>query len=268
MISGKPVKSSIAPDVEPGVARAPCAVPPVETISTPSSARPRAKSTMPRLSETDSSARRTRTSPGCRDVRLPAMAPSIVKAPAGKTRDMTSAGPRRGVVRSADQLEEDLGASRGQLDDARPLRTPRTTGAPERRRRRRTRRTGADDAGATRPSARAEHAPRRSQAELRSARAARRRAPRTERVAASQLRRRGSRQPLLGARRRRSDAATAEQRGRPGPPARPPRSRDQTATGHLRLRAGPRRPDNASSRGSCARRPIAVHDDDVARRRS
>src|SRR5919202_1731260 len=40
------------------------AVPPVETISTPSSASPRANSTSPRLSETLSSARRTRTSPG------------------------------------------------------------------------------------------------------------------------------------------------------------------------------------------------------------
>src|SRR5436190_2375694 len=40
------------------------AVPPVETISTPSSVSPRAKSTRPRLSETESSARRTRTSPG------------------------------------------------------------------------------------------------------------------------------------------------------------------------------------------------------------
>ena len=43
-------------------ARAPCR--PVETTSTPSSARPRAKSTIPRLSETDSSARRMRTAPG------------------------------------------------------------------------------------------------------------------------------------------------------------------------------------------------------------
>src|SRR3954452_25034848 len=40
------------------------AVPPVETISTPRSASPRANSTRPRLSETVSSARRTRTSPG------------------------------------------------------------------------------------------------------------------------------------------------------------------------------------------------------------
>src|SRR3954449_8401529 len=40
------------------------AVPPVETISTPRSARPRANSTSPRLSETVRSARRTRTSPG------------------------------------------------------------------------------------------------------------------------------------------------------------------------------------------------------------
>src|SRR5919202_6416920 len=40
------------------------AVPPVETISTPSSLSPRAKSTSPRLSETVSRARRTRTAPG------------------------------------------------------------------------------------------------------------------------------------------------------------------------------------------------------------
>src|SRR3954454_24028717 len=40
------------------------AVPPVETISIPSSARPRAKSTSPRLSDTVSSARRTCTPPG------------------------------------------------------------------------------------------------------------------------------------------------------------------------------------------------------------
>src|SRR4051794_30878082 len=40
------------------------AVPPVETSSTPSSWSPRPKSTRPRLSETVSSARRTRTSPG------------------------------------------------------------------------------------------------------------------------------------------------------------------------------------------------------------
>src|SRR5918995_2045400 len=40
------------------------AVPPVDTISTPSSLRPRAKSTSPRLSLTVSSARRTRTSSG------------------------------------------------------------------------------------------------------------------------------------------------------------------------------------------------------------
>ena len=51
-------------DLEAGARRAPRAVPPVETSSTPSSARPRAKSTIPRLSETDSSARRIRTAPG------------------------------------------------------------------------------------------------------------------------------------------------------------------------------------------------------------
>src|SRR3954467_13184562 len=44
--------------------RSSAAVPPVETISTPSSVSPRAKSTSPRLSDTDSRARRTRTSAG------------------------------------------------------------------------------------------------------------------------------------------------------------------------------------------------------------
>src|SRR3954451_9266591 len=51
------------------------AVPPVETISTPSSASPRANSTRPRLSDTVSSARRTRTSPGALTSSAP---PSVV----------------------------------------------------------------------------------------------------------------------------------------------------------------------------------------------
>src|SRR3954471_3270069 len=62
-ISGKPVYSSIARMSMPW-SRSSRAVPPVETISTPRSASPRANSTSPRLSETVSSARRTRTSPG------------------------------------------------------------------------------------------------------------------------------------------------------------------------------------------------------------
>src|SRR3954451_14301673 len=63
MISGKPVKSSMPRTSSPACASA-RAVPPGETISTPSSASPRAKSTTPRLSDTESSARRTRTAPG------------------------------------------------------------------------------------------------------------------------------------------------------------------------------------------------------------
>src|SRR5436309_403386 len=63
-ISGKPVYSSIARMSIPW-SRSSRAVPPVETISTPSSASPRAKSTSPRLSETVRSARRTLTEPGC-----------------------------------------------------------------------------------------------------------------------------------------------------------------------------------------------------------
>ena len=63
MISGKPVKSSIERTSIPASASS-RALPPVETISTSSSRSPRASSTSPRLSETDSSARRMRTSPG------------------------------------------------------------------------------------------------------------------------------------------------------------------------------------------------------------
>src|SRR4051794_12321588 len=64
MISGKPVKSSIARTSKPP-SRSAAAVPPVEMSSTPRLARPRAKSTTPVLLETDRSARFTRTSPGC-----------------------------------------------------------------------------------------------------------------------------------------------------------------------------------------------------------
>src|SRR4051794_15903943 len=60
-ISGKPVKSSIARVSTPASFRC-FAVPPVETISTPSSRRQRANSAMPVLSETVISARLTRTS--------------------------------------------------------------------------------------------------------------------------------------------------------------------------------------------------------------
>src|SRR4051794_40112914 len=63
MISGKPVKSLIARTVIPASSSS-RAVPPVETISMPSSASPCAKSTRPVLSETDSSARLISTSPG------------------------------------------------------------------------------------------------------------------------------------------------------------------------------------------------------------
>src|SRR5829696_4317715 len=70
MISGKPVKSSIGRTSRPASFSA-VAVPPVETSSTPSAASPRAKSTIPVLSETDSTARAIRTSPGCVTPSLP-----------------------------------------------------------------------------------------------------------------------------------------------------------------------------------------------------
>src|SRR3954454_16743191 len=61
-ISGKPVRSSIGRVSIPASARC-LAVPPVETISTPSSFRQCAKSGIPVLSETVINARLTRTSP-------------------------------------------------------------------------------------------------------------------------------------------------------------------------------------------------------------
>ena len=64
MISGKPVKDSMLRTLRPA-SRSVVAVPPVETSSTSSSASPRANSTMAVLSETDRTARRIRTSPGC-----------------------------------------------------------------------------------------------------------------------------------------------------------------------------------------------------------
>src|SRR3954453_1323596 len=64
MISGKPVKAEIPRTGIPACSKA-AAVPPVDTSSTSSSASPRAKSIRPVLSDTDSSARRMRTSPGC-----------------------------------------------------------------------------------------------------------------------------------------------------------------------------------------------------------
>src|SRR5688572_29839245 len=64
MISGKPVKSSTGRTWRPASWSA-VAVPPVEISSMPSSARPRAKSAIPVLSETDSTARAIRSSPGC-----------------------------------------------------------------------------------------------------------------------------------------------------------------------------------------------------------
>ena len=58
MISGKPVSSEIERTRMPFSVSA-RAVPPVEMISIPSSVRPRANSTIPVLSETESSARLT-----------------------------------------------------------------------------------------------------------------------------------------------------------------------------------------------------------------
>src|SRR5437764_1292649 len=75
MISGNPVRSEIERTGRPASARA-VAVPPVEMISTPSSFKPRANSTMPVLLDTDSNARATRTS-GTRATRTSPRAISV-----------------------------------------------------------------------------------------------------------------------------------------------------------------------------------------------
>jgi len=63
MISGNPVRSEIWRTWSPDSVSS-RAVPPVETISIPSSDRPCANSMIPVLSDTDSSARAIWTSPG------------------------------------------------------------------------------------------------------------------------------------------------------------------------------------------------------------
>src|SRR5260221_2225120 len=77
------------------------AVPPVETSSTPSSARPRAKSTTPRLSETVMSARCTRTWPGATISYSGATSTSVIDDhPAwviGVDPDLSLGGEPRGV---------------------------------------------------------------------------------------------------------------------------------------------------------------------------
>src|SRR3954451_22187917 len=140
MISGKPVKSSMARTGSPASVSAD-AVPPVETISTPSSASPRAKSTIPRLSETDSSARWMRTAPGAvgasgevSEAMAPMgfgvaveahRAPTVMRlgsASCGKPEPMTesspAAPPAARLERSADELEHHLDQLGDHISDA------------------------------------------------------------------------------------------------------------------------------------------------------
>src|SRR3954452_490885 len=144
MISGKPVKSSIARTARPASLSA-VAVPPVETISTPSSASPRAKSTIPRLSETDSSARWMRTAPGAVGASgevSEAMAPMVFgrccrggpgpvrraaqrgvgSGRAGNAGAMTESRPGEDVAermeRDADELEHHLNKLEDHISDA------------------------------------------------------------------------------------------------------------------------------------------------------
>src|SRR5215217_2461464 len=124
MISGKPVKSSIARTSRPASASS-RAVPPVDTSSIPSPASPCAKSAMPRLSETDSSARRTRTSPGCVIGAHDTAASLHRDGPAGDQPDgvaeeVVLQRPQRfahlGDAAGAGQLERALGDDRAGVD--------------------------------------------------------------------------------------------------------------------------------------------------------
>ena len=109
---GKPVKSSIARTVRPAAASA-CAVPPVETSSMSSAARPLANSTMPVLSDTESTARRMRTSPGCVTGR------TIVRTRSARAAGWRGrSGPRRG--RSAGPPRRAARARRGAAPSAPP----------------------------------------------------------------------------------------------------------------------------------------------------
>ena len=116
MISGKPVKSSMARTSSPA-SRSSWAVPPVEISSMPSSARPRAKSTMPRLSDTDSSARRTRTAPGS-VTGCSGMPASIKAAARGKALRHARRDPEQALERDAAELEERVDRLDGQIDEA------------------------------------------------------------------------------------------------------------------------------------------------------
>src|SRR4051794_6175808 len=120
MISGKPVKSSIAQTSSPA-SRSSCAVPPVEISSMPSSARPRAKSTIPRLSETDSRARRTRTAPGSTTggsvAEGSAMPASINSRAAGKSRPMEH-DPEQALERDAAELGERIDRLESSIEES------------------------------------------------------------------------------------------------------------------------------------------------------
>src|SRR5579875_2884654 len=119
MISGNPVRSSIARTGMPASDSA-AAVPPVETISIPRSARPRANSTMPVLSETDRSARAICGPPGGTPV------PSVPADVAVSASPLTApVGSLRASIRFG-TLPADPHASRvGRIELDRPLRNPR-----------------------------------------------------------------------------------------------------------------------------------------------
>src|SRR3954453_4568045 len=136
MISGNPVKSSIARTFRPASSSEE-AVPPVETSSTPRSASPCANSTIPRLSETDSSARRMRTAPGaaasgpvgesvCSAIpraygsdRIPGLSRAWLKqASAGEPGRMPVNDPAEKIEADAAELEERIGKLDNRIGEA------------------------------------------------------------------------------------------------------------------------------------------------------
>ena len=234
------------------------AVPPVEISSTPRSASPRAKSTIPVLSDTDSSARRMRTSPGCvtrRTLRKTTARPrSGARARAAGSPAITSSGRARvgqldgalgddpagvdALVDVVDGHAEDLDAVGERLLDGAQAREGRQQ-----------RRVDVDDAlGEAR-----EEGGRDAAACSRRARRARRRTRRaTSAMATSRVRAVGEREGLA---RRRPRPARARARRRPPCRSRPPRRLTSASSSAPRFEPKPDASTPTRIRASGSARP-------------
>ena len=134
------MKSSISREEMPAPASS-RAVPPVETISTPSSPSPRAKSTIPAFSETDSSALRRRTSPGAeRSIPSVATGPRLAFGEHAQSLSLERRRARTGALPvAAARARADAARAAPRRARARPAARRRAAGSPGRCRRRRRR---------------------------------------------------------------------------------------------------------------------------------